>query len=59
MENEKWFAELITAIDGHTAATRAEAEDILSLGFMPFDKFIAEVKRELDKKIHKEQRATM
>ena len=44
MCEKKWLEELLRALDGHTAASLAEAENALSRGFKPFDVFIAEVR---------------
>lgn len=56
MCEEKWFEELLMALDGHTAASLAEAEEALSRGFQPFDAFIAEVKRDANQPNDGEQR---
>ena len=56
MCEEKWFEELLRALDGHTAASLAEAEEALSRGFQPFDEFIAEVNQEFVRHKSGEQR---
>lgn len=56
MCEEKWFEELLRALDGHTAASLAEAEEALSRGFQPFDAFIAEVRRDANQPNDGEQR---
>ena len=56
MCEEKWFEELLMALDGHTAASLAEAEEALSRGFQPFDAFIAEVMRDANQPNDGEQR---
>ena len=56
MCEEKWFEELLRALDGHTAASFAEAEEALSRGFRPFDEFIAEVRQDADRLNDGEQR---
>ena len=56
MCEEKWFEELLRALDGHTAASLAEAEEALSRGFRPFDEFIAEVNQEFVRHKSGEQR---
>ena len=56
MGEEKWFEELLRALDGHTAASFAEAEEALSRGFRPFDEFIAEVNQEFVRHKSGEQR---
>ena len=56
MCEEKWFEELLRALDGHTAASLAEAENALSRGFKPVDVFIAEVRQAADQPNDGEQR---
>ncbi len=56
MCEEKWFEELLRALDGHTAASLAEAEEALSRGFQPFDAFIDEVNQEFVRHKSEEQR---
>lgn len=56
MCEEKWFEELLRALDGHTAASFAEAEEALSRGFKPVDVFIAEVRQDADRLNDGEQR---
>lgn len=41
--------ELLLAIDGSMKITLAEAEEILSLGFKPFEEFIEGVKADTDR----------
>ena len=52
----KWLEELLRTLDGHTAASLAEAENALSRGFKPFDVFIAEVRQAADRLNDGEQR---
>ena len=56
MCEEKWFEELLRALDGHTAASLAEAEEALSRGFQPFDEFITEVTQDFVRPKSEEQR---
>ena len=56
MCEEKWFEDLLRALDGHTAASLAEAEEALSRGFQPFDEFITEVNQEFVRHKSEEQR---
>ena len=49
MCEKKWLEELLRALDGHTAASLAKAENALSRGFKPFDVFIAEVRQAADR----------
>ena len=43
MSEKTWFADFLQALDGHTAASLAEAEEALSQGFKPFETFMDEV----------------
>ena len=56
MCEKKWLEELLRALDGHTTASLAEAENALSRGFKPFDVFIAEVRQDADRLNNGEQR---
>lgn len=56
MCEKKWLEELLRTLDGHTAASLAEAENALSRGFKPFDVFIAEVRQAADRLNDGEQR---
>lgn len=56
MCEKKWLEELLRTLDGHTAASLAEAENALSRGFKPFDVFIAEVRQDADRLNDGEQR---
>ena len=56
MCEKKWLEELLRALDGHTAASLAEAENALSRGFKPFDVFIAVVRRDANQPNDGEQR---
>ena len=56
MCEKKWLEELLRALDGHTAASLAEAENALSRGCKPFDVFIAEVRQAADRLNDGEQR---
>ena len=56
MCEKKWLEELLRALDGHTAASLAKAENALSRGFKPFDVFIAEVRQAADRLNDGEQR---
>lgn len=50
MENGDWLDELIDALDGKTAATKAEAEQIIleHCGTPTFETFIHKVKEEAE-----------
>lgn len=56
MCEKKWLEELLRALDGHTTASLAEAENTLSRGFKPIDVFIAEVRQAADRLNDGEQR---
>lgn len=55
MSEKTWFADFLQALDGHTAASLAEAEEALSQGFKPFETFMDEVKKDVERKDKKQQ----
>ncbi len=55
MSEKTWFVDFLQALDGHTAASLAEAEEALSQGFKPFDTFMDEVKKDVERKDKKQQ----
>lgn len=46
---KKILDNIIEALDGHTAATSEEAEQILQSGYLPIDEFMKKVKAAAEK----------